>query len=93
MCFERQKLYLRLNFCSGSNPGFVLNHPGLNFCEKPGFFGSGSNPGSIPIFHLKDWNFSTKLGRLQILNNLPTIKRSFDGKLVKIFLKSSDLDL
>ena len=33
-------------------PGFHLNYPGLLFCELPGFFRFGSNPGSIPSTHL-----------------------------------------
>ena len=46
--FKDSKPYLRLTFGSGSNPGFDLNYPGSKFWEKPGFSGSGSNPGSIP---------------------------------------------
>ena len=32
-------------------PGFHLNYPGSLFCELPGFFRFGSNPGSIPKGH------------------------------------------
>ena len=31
-------------------PGFHLNYPGSLFCELPGFFRFGSNPGSIPTY-------------------------------------------
>ena len=64
-------------------PGLGVNYPGSCFHELLGFFGSGSDPGLIPIQNCFPW---FKGAKIEISTSSPEARRCQDdhSKCVKI---------